>query len=290
MKRRKILKNIAFTAAAPFALGTACAAAKQNSATAPMKLKANIKQSVCRWCFSDMPLEELADFCKELGMFSIELLNENEWKTVQDRGLTCAVATGGISLTQGFNNPKNHAKLQAFYPDLIRKAAAAGLPNVICFSGNRNGITDEEGLENCAVGLEPLVKLAEKEGINLIMEVFNSKIDHPDYQADSTKWAVDLCKKTGSERMKILYDIYHMQIMEGDIIRTIQEYHPYFAHYHTAGVPGRNEIDTTQELYYPAIVEAIIKTGYTGYLGQEFIPTKEPKLQSLREAVLLCDV
>ena len=293
MKRRTALRNLALTAAGTATLSTACmsnTSENEEKKTKVTKLKANIKQSVCRWCYGDMPLEEMADFCKDLGMFSIELLKEDEWKTVQDRGLTCAVATGDISLTEGFNDVKNHAKLQAFYPDLIRKAAAAGLPNVICFSGNRNGIDDVTGIENCAVGLEPLVKLAEKEGINLIMEVFNSKVDHPDYMADSTKWTVDLCKKMGSDRMKILYDIYHMQIMEGDIIRTIQENHEYFAHYHTAGVPGRNEIDESQELYYPAIVKAILATGYTGYLGQEFIPKKEDKLGSLRASVLLCDV
>ncbi len=292
MKRRTALRNLALTAAGTATLATACLSntTENKVENTPVKLKANIKQSVCRWCFEDMPLEELADFCKDLGMFSIELLKEKEWKIVQDRGLTCAVATGDISLTEGFNDIKNHAKLQAFYPDLIRKAAAAGLPNVICFSGNRNGISDADGMENCAVGLDPLVKLAEKEGITLIMEVFNSKINHPDYMADSTKWTVDLCKKMGSARMKILYDIYHMQIMEGDIIRTIQDNHEYFAHYHTAGVPGRNEIDDTQELYYPAIVKAILATGYTGYLGQEFMPKKADKLGSLRESVLLCDV
>ncbi len=288
MQRRKALRNLALTAAAPLALSTACAAESQN--TPATKLKGNIKHSVSRWCFGDIPLEEFAENCKEIGIESIELLKEDEWQIVLDRGLTCAVATGDISLTEGFNNPKNHAKLQAFYPDLIRKAAAAGLPHVICFSGNRNGIGDTEGMENCAVGLDPLVKLAEKEGITLIMEVFNSKIDHPDYQADSTSWTVDLCKKIGSERMKILYDIYHMQIMEGDIIRTIQNNHTYFAHYHTAGVPGRNEIGTGQELNYPAIAQAVLDTGFTGYFGQEFMPKNEDKLQSLREAILLCDV
>ena len=291
MKRRTALRNIALTAAGSATLSTVgISNTPEKEEEIPTKLKANIKQSVCRWCYSDMPLEELADFCKDLGMFSIELLKEEEWKIVQDRGLTCAVATGDISLTKGFNDVRNHTKLQAFYPDLIRKAAAAGLPNVICFSGNRNGISDTDGMENCAIGLEPLVKLAEKEGITLIMEVFNSKVDHPDYMADSTKWTVDLCKKMSSDQMKILYDIYHMQIMEGDIIRTIQDNHEYFAHYHTAGVPGRNEIDDTQELYYPAIVKAIFATGYTGYLGQEFIPKKADKLGSLRDSVLLCDV
>jgi hydroxypyruvate isomerase len=293
MKRRTALRNLALTAVGTASLSAACvsnAAENKMEKKTFTKLKSNIKQSVCRWCYGDMPLEELADFCKDLGMFSIELLKEGEWKIVQDRGLTCAVATGDISLTEGFNDVKNHAKLQGFYPNLIRKAAAAGLPNVICFSGNRNGISDTKGMENCAIGLDPLVKLAEKEGITLIMEVFNSKVDHPDYMADSTKWTVDLCKKMGSDRMKILYDIYHMQIMEGDIIRTIQNNHEYFAHYHTAGVPGRNEIDETQELYYPPIVKAILETGYTGYLGQEFIPKKTDKLGSLRDSVLLCDV
>lgn len=292
MKRRKMLKNMAV---APVLLGgtmtgmNSCVAQKEEEKEI-FSLKGNINHSFCRWCYQGIPLEELADYAKELGVKSIELLREEEWAVVQSRGLTCAIATGDISLTEGFNTVKNHAKLQQFYPDLIRKAAAAGLPNVICFSGNRNGIGEEEGLENCAIGLEPLIKLAEKEGITLIMELFNSKIDHPDYQADSTFWGVNLVEKIGSNRFKLLYDIYHMQIMEGDIIRTIKDNYAHIGHYHTAGVPGRNEINDDQELFYPAIMKAIVETGYTGFVGQEFIPTRDNKLESLKEGILICDV
>ena len=296
MQRRNLLKNLTLGTAA-LSL-SACQPAEntpENTAvsdnrTIKTKATGTLKQSVSRWCYGDVPLEELADYCKDLGMSSIELLKEDEWKTVLDRGLTCAVATGDISLTEGFNNPKYHAALQEYYPDLIRKAAAAGLPQVICFSGNRNGMSDADGMEHCAAGLDPLVKLAEKEGITLIMEVFNSKVDHPDYMADNTAWTVELCKKIGSERFKILYDIYHMQIMEGDIIRTIRDHHEYFAHYHTAGVPGRHEIDETQELYYPAIVRTIRETGYEGYLGHEFTPAADTGLDGLKQAVMLCDL
>lgn len=282
---------MALTAAGAAAITTSCKAFTDNKQLpGTNNLKGNIKHSVSRWCFGDIPLEEFADYCKSIGISSIELLKEEDWDTVIKRGLTCAVATGDISLTEGFNNKKFHGKLQGFYPDLIRKAAAAGLPQLICFSGNRNGIGEEEGLENCAVGLEPLVKLAEQEGITIIMEVFNSKVDHPDYQADNMKWTTALVEKIGSPNFKILYDIYHMQIMEGDIIRTIKDNHKYISHYHTAGVPGRNEIDDSQELYYPAIVRAIVDTGFKGYLGQEFIPTAENKLDSLVRAIQICDV
>lgn len=195
-----------------------------------------------------------------------------------------------LSHTEGFNDPKNHEKLRKDYFSLIPKAAAAGLKNIICFSGNRNGLSDERGIENCAKGLKPILEKASAYSITICMELLNSKIDHPDYHCDHTSWGVDLCKKIGSENFKLLYDIYHMQIMEGDIIHTIQEYHPYIGHYHTGGVPGRNEIDETQELNYLAIMKAIVATGYTGYVAQEFIPKEPDVFRSLRTAIDLCDV
>lgn len=248
--------------------------------------------SVCRWCFSDVPLETLIREVKNCGIQSIELLKPDEWPTVYQEGLTCAVATDNfISLTQGFNDPTQHKRLQSYYPQLMEQAAEQGIPNVICFSGNRNDLSREEGLENCARGLDKLVKKAEDLGITLIMELLNSRVDHPDYQCDHTEWGVALVEKIGSPHFKLLYDIYHMQVMEGDIIATIRKHGEHIAHYHTAGVPGRNEIDDTQELYYPAIMRAIADSGFTGYVGQEFIPSdRERQFTALREAVVRCTV
>jgi len=258
-------------------------------AAAPLQLKGNIKHSVCKWCYPNVSMEELAKAAKEMGIESIEIIGPEDWPIALKYDLTVAMASGGGSIAEGFNDPANHATLIETYTDLIPKAGNAGLPNVICFSGNRNGMDDEEGLQNCVVGLQKLMPLAEQHNVTVVMELLNSKVNHPDYMCDTTPWGVELVKQVGSERFKLLYDIYHMQIMEGDVIRTIRDNHEYIAHYHTGGNPGRNEIDETQELNYPAIIRAIVETGYTGYLGQEFIPTRDP-LTSLREAIELCDV
>lgn len=256
-----------------------------------IRLQGKIKHSVCKWCYKDIPLEELCKAAKGIGLSSIELLGPDEWPTLKKYGLTCAMAWGAEkSLTEGFNDPKYHDELVARYEAMIPKVASAGLDNLICFSGNRNGMSDEQGMENCAKGLRRLMKTAEKHKVTLSMELLNSKVNHKDYMCDHTAWGVELAKMIGSERFKLLYDIYHMQIMEGDVIRTIQEYHPYISHYHTGGVPGRNEIDNTQELYYPAIMQAIVDTGFKGYVGQEFIPKSKEPLTSLRDSVVICDV
>ncbi len=237
-----------------------------------------------------MPLEDLIIAAKEMGITSVELLNPDQWPLVAKHGLTCAMANAtSLRLETGFNDLSLHAQLLKDYSLNIPKAAEAGLQNVICFSGNRNGLSDAQGLENCARGLEPILKVAARHNITVCMELLNSRVDHKDYQCDHTAWGVALCEKLGSENFKLLYDIYHMQIMEGDVIATIRQNKKYIAHYHTAGVPGRHEIDTTQELYYPAIMEAIVATGYKGFVAQEFIPVKDP-LTSLRAAVQLCDV
>jgi hydroxypyruvate isomerase len=263
---------------------------KKNEASTVI-LKGNIHHSFCRWCYGDFKLEELCQAAKDIGITSIELLGEESWPTLKKYDLTCAMgyAKDGTDVTNGFNNPANHDKLIAGYEYSIPQAAKAGLKNLICFSGNRNGLSDEQGLDNCAIGLKKLMPLAEKHKITLAMELLNSKVDHPDYQGDRTKWGVELCKQVGSENFKLLYDIYHMQIMEGDIIRTIRENIKYIAHFHTGGNPGRNEIDKTQELYYPAIMRAIVATGFKGFVAQEFIPKRYP-LTSLRQAVQLCDI
>lgn len=254
-------------------------------------LKGEVNHSVCRWTFANVPLEELAHNCVELGISAIDLLQPSEWPVVQKYGLQCSMGTAKFAvIEQGFNDPENHGILQKNYKTLIDEASNHGVKNIICFSGNRRGLSDEKGIENCAAGLTPLLNYAAKKEVTLVMELLNSKVDHPDYQCDHTKWGVALAEKMGSSNFKLLYDIYHMQIMEGDIISTIRKYHPYINHYHTAGVPGRHEINASQELNYPAIIRAIVETGFDGFVAQEFIPTYENKFRALREAIRICDV
>lgn len=253
-------------------------------------LKGNIRHSVSQWCFNDIPLEDLAQACKEMGIESIELLQEKDWATVKKIGLKCAVGYAtDWGIPKGFNRIANHEKLIADFEAMIPKAAEAGVPNLICFSGNREGQNDNEGLINCASGLRKIMPTAEKHGVTIIMELLNS-YGHKDYQCDKTTWGSALCEMTGSENFKLLYDIYHMQIMEGNIIDTITKYSKYIGHIHTGGVPGRHELDETQELYYPAIMQALVKTGYKGFVGQEFVPAQKDKLASLRKCIQICDV
>jgi hydroxypyruvate isomerase len=273
---------------------TACAADTKND-TKEMKLKGNINHSVCQWCYGFISLEELCKAVKEIGFGAIDLIAPKDWPMLQKYGLYSSMCYhgGSVSLTNGFNDKKYHEQLIKDYEEVIPLMVKAGYKDVICFSGNRNGMDDETGLKNCAEGLQKILPLAEKNGITIHMELLNSKIDHKDYMCDKTPWGVELCKRTGSANFKLLYDIYHMQIDEGDVIRTIKDYHQYIGHYHTAGVPGRHEIDETQELYYPAIMKAIKDTGFKGYTAQEFIPTgktTEEKIAALKDAVLRCDV
>lgn len=254
-------------------------------------LKGRVNHSVCRWCYNSIPLEDLCKAAKNIGLTSIELTGPDEWPLLKKYGLTSAMPNGaGKGIEKGFNDPQYHDELVASFESVIPKAANAGLSQIICFSGNRNGLDDEKGIENCAIGLKRLMPVAEKYKVTVVMELLNSKVNHKDYQCDKTPWGVALCEKVGSERFKLLYDIYHMQIMEGDVIATIRKYHPYISHYHTGGVPGRNEIDETQELNYPAIMKAIVDTGFKGYVAQEFIPKREDKIASLKQGVEICDV
>ncbi|MCB0844074.1 MAG: TIM barrel protein [Bacteroidetes bacterium] len=294
MTRKEALKSLT-VGTAGLALGASCnessASSKKEKDDDSMVLKGNINHSACRWCYSKIPLEELIDSMKDMGLKAIDLLQPEEWKVALDRDVAVSMSFGSsLGIGKGFNDPQYHEQLLKDYEKIFQQAEDMGVKNIICFSGNRNGISDQEGLENCAVGLEPVAKLAEKHNVNLIMELLNSKRNHPDYQCDKTPWGVALVDKVGSENFKLLYDIYHMQIMEGDVIDTIKEFHPYFAHYHTGGVPGRHEIDETQELYYPAIMKAILETGYTGYVAQEFVPAGPEPLASLKAAVKVCDV
>ena len=252
-------------------------------------IKGRIKQSVCKWCYSPkLPLEKLAAEVKKIGYQSIELLVPQEFPVVKAAGLTCAIL-GGASIPDGLNRKENHEKIEKHLREFIDFAAKEGIPNVICMSGNRKGMPDDVGLENCVVGLKRVVGYAEEMKITLCMEGLNSKVDHKDYMYDFTKWGVELCKRVGSERFKLLYDIYHMQIMEGDVIRTIKENAKYIGHYHTGGNPGRHEIDETQELNYAAISKAIIETGFKGFMAQEFIPVRDT-VASLMQAFKICDV
>lgn len=294
ISRRTVLKNITGSAAfltTGLALPSAAKAEIFKEEFKDLKLKGNVNHSVCKWCYPKISLDDLCKAAKEMGMSSIELQGPEEWPTIKKYGLTCAMPWGaGKGIVDGWNDPKLHDELLASFEDVIPKAANAGLDKIITFSGNRKGLSDEQGLENCAKGLKRLMKTAEKYKVTVSMELLNSKVNHKDYQCDHTKWGVELAKMIGSERFKLLYDIYHMQIMEGDVIATIKEYHPYISHYHTGGVPGRAEIDETQELYYPAIVKAILDTGYKGHIAQEFVPKRPDVLESLKQSVKICDV
>jgi hydroxypyruvate isomerase len=247
--------------------------------------------SVCRWCYASVPLETLAEYSREVGIQSVELLGPADWPTLKKFGLTCAMSSEPkpATLEGGVNRRADHAALVPAYLQRIQECADAGVPNLIVFSGNRRGLGDEEGLEICAEFLKQIAGAAEQAGVTLGMELLNSRVDHPDYQCDHTDWGVELCRRVSSERVKLLYDIYHAQIMEGDVIRRIQQNAAWIAHYHTGGNPGRAEIDATQELNYPAIARAIHDTGFKGYVAQEFIPKRDWR-ESLAAAVQLCTV
>ncbi len=288
--RRNALKKIVV---GTIALGTPGAlqsfAYPKSSSFAP--LKGNINHAVCRWCFSGLDLDTLCKEAKNIGIKGIDLVGPQEWPTLKKYGLTSSMCNGAeINLVDGWNDPKFHDTLIKNYTEMIPKVAKAGYKNLICFSGNRRGKDDETGWNNCVAGLKKIIGLAEQHNVVLVMELLNSKVDHKDYQCDHTSWGVELAKRLGSENFKLLYDIYHMQIDEGNVIATIRKNHQYIAHYHTAGVPGRNEIEEAQELNYPAIVKAIYATGFKGYVAQEFIPKKKDVIQSLRTAVNICDI
>ena len=292
--RRQALKTMAggsiAIAAAPFVQPLAWKAKDDD-----LNLKGNINHSVCQWTYGFLSLDELCAEVKKLGLKAIDLIAPKDWPTLKKHGLYCSMCytAGKTSLTEGWNNPVFHPQLIKDFTDAISLVAEAGYKNLICFSGNRKGMDDETGMKNCADGLKQIMSLAEKNGVIIQMELFNSKVDHKDYMCDKSAWGIELCKRLGSPNFKLLYDIYHMQINEGDVIRTITDHHQYFGHYHTAGVPGRHEINETQELYYPAIMEAILKTGYTGYVAQEFIPTgktNDDKIAALKDSIKRCDV
>jgi hydroxypyruvate isomerase len=263
----------------------------QRLAAAGAELKGRINHSVCKWCYPKVSLEDLCAAGKEMGLQSVELLTVSDFPTLKKHDLICAMVSGVPGgITDGLNRLENHDKIVAYYEEVAPKVANAGFKNIICFSGNRKGMSDEQGLENCVIGLKRIAPICEKHKVIAAMELLNSKVNHPDYMCDHTPWGVELCKKVSSENFKLLYDIYHMQIMEGDVIATIRTFHQYIAHYHTGGVPGRHEIDDTQELYYPAVMKAITDTGFNGHVAQEFIPARPDVLASLKQGVQICDV
>lgn len=254
-------------------------------------MKGNINHSVCKWCYSQIPLDEFAAAVKSMGITGIDLIGPEEWSVLKKHGLTSSMCNGAeISLTEGWNDKQYHTTLVDSYLKHIDMVADAGYTNLICFSGNRRTIDDETGMNNCVEGLKKIMGHAEKKGVIIQMELLNSKVDHQDYMCDNSPWGFELCRRIGSGNFKLLYDIYHMQINEGDVIRTINENYQFIGHYHTAGVPGRNEIDQTQELFYPAIMKAIVATGFKGYVAQEFIPKNKEPMQSLKKAIQICDV
>jgi hydroxypyruvate isomerase len=289
--RRSLLKNLALGTSVALAAPTVSFAEKI-SFEKNDKLKGNINHSVCQWTFNNLSLDELCKTVKEIGFNAIDLLKPKDWPVLQQHGVYCSMCytNGENNLYKGLNNPANHEHLIQEYLEVIPLMKKAGYKNLICFSGARNGMDDETGMKNCADAIKKILPLAEKNGVVLIMELLNSKIDHKDYMCDHSAWGVELCKNINSENFKLLYDIYHMQIDEGDVIRTIRDNHQYIAHYHTGGVPGRHEINETQELYYPAIMRAIKETGFKGYVAQEFMPTRKNKVDSLKEAIRICDV
>jgi len=291
MNRRKFLMSTALAAASTPLLSKVARA--EDSANT--KLKGNVNHSACRWCYKNVKLDDLCAAAKEMGLVAIDLLQPADFATVKKYGLVCSMvsnptADGLGGIPKAWNRVEHHDKLVPVYEQHIKATADAGFERLICFSGNRAGLDDEKGLANCAEGLKRILPLAEKLKVTLCMELLNSKRNHKDYQCDHVAWGAELVKRISSERFKLLYDIYHMQIMDGDVCDTIKENHQCFDHYHTGGVPGRAEIDETQELNWPRIMKAILDTGFKGYVAQEFIPKRPDPLASLRQAVKICDV
>jgi hydroxypyruvate isomerase len=265
---------------------------RAEAASAQNHITGRLKQSASRWCYGKIPLPDLCVAGKAMGLSGIDLLQRSDWNVVRDHGLTVSMGYTNDRkdfLSNGFTTRASHPMLLAELESGIPAAKAAGVPNVIAMFGNRQGKSDADGISAAIDGLKKIAPLAEQEGVTVCVELLNSKVDHPDYMGDHTSFGVEVMKGVASPRVKLLYDIYHMQIMEGDVIRTIRDNHQYIGHYHTGGVPGRHELDETQELNWRAVMTAIVDTGFTGFVAHEFVPTRDP-LTSLREAVAICDV
>ena len=285
LSRRSLLTNAALSGAA---LASSSSVSWSEQPATPRK--GRIKQSVSRWCYKDIPLDTLCEYAAKIGCKAIDLLRPEEYEVPGRHGLVCAMAyAGSDDIGSALNRVENHAKIEEGFRKNIPLAAKASIPNVITFSGNRNGMSDEEGARNTIAGLNRLKKIAEDNGVVICLELLNSKVDHKDYMCDHTAWGVNVVQQVNSPNVKLLYDIYHMQIMEGDLVRTITNNIQWIAHFHTGGVPGRHELDGTQEVQWDGVMRGIAATGFKGYVAHEFVPTRDP-LTSLREAVDLCDV
>ena len=290
ISRRSAVARLASVSAVAVAASSLSQRLLAADAAAPAT-KGRVNHSVCKWCYPKIELDDLCTAGKEFGLRSVELLEVKDFPTLKKHDLVCAMVSGVPGgITSGLNRLENHDKIVEFYEQTAPLVANAGFKNIICFSGNRKGQSDEDGLKNCALGLKRIAPICEKHGVVAAMELLNSRVNHPDYQCDKSAWGIELCKRVGSENFKLLYDIYHMQIMEGDLIATIKKSHQYFAHYHTGGVPGRNEIDDSQEINYPAVMKAIVETGFKGFVAQEFIPKRADQIASLKQGVQICDV
>jgi len=257
---------------------------------AAIKRKGNIRQSVSRWCYQKIPIEQLCEYAVQIGLKGIDLLNPEEFEGPARYGLVCSMGyAGGGEIGSAMNRIENHARIEEGFRKYIPLAAKAGVPNVITFSGNRSGMSDEEGAKHTILGLNRVKKIAEDHGVTICIELLNSKVDHHDYMCDHSAWGVQVVQAVNSPRVKLLYDIYHMQIMEGDLVRTIQENIDWIGHFHTGGVPGRHELDATQEVQWDGVMRGIAATNFGGYVAHEFVPVQDP-LTALRRAVDLCDV
>jgi len=287
--RRHVLKSVLSGASATAAV-VSLPSVSWSLENNPIKRKGNIRQSVSRWCYQKIPLDQLCAYAAEIGLRAIDLLNPDEWEVPKRYGLICSMgyADGG-EITTAMNRIENHAKIEEGFRKYIPLAAKAVVPNVITFSGNRNGMSDEEGAKNTIAGLNRVKKIAEDHGVTICMELLNSKVDHHDYMCDHTAWGLQVVQAVDSPRVKLLFDIYHMQIMEGDLVRTIQKNIDWIAHFHTGGVPGRHELDATQEVQWDGVMRGIAAINFRGYVAHEFVPTRDP-LTSLRQAADLCDV
>jgi hydroxypyruvate isomerase len=288
LTRRHVLQTGIAGAASLLANGQFASA--QPTPATPTPRRNNIHQSVSRWCYQKIPLDDLCTYSAKIGLKGIDLLQPEEYEVPGRYGLICTMgyAHGG-EIKKGLNRVENHADIEAGFRKYIPLAAKAKVPNVITFSGNREGMSDEEGARNTIIGLKRVKSIAEDNGVTINMELLNSKRNHKDYMCDHTAWGVRVCEEVGSPRVKLLYDIYHMQIMEGDLVDTIKENAKWLGHFHTGGVPGRHELDDTQEVNWAAVMRGIASTGFTGYVAHEFVPVRDP-LTSLREAVDICDI
>src|SRR5580700_11166071 len=296
LTRRDLLKTavsgatVASLPAVAWAQGAQANAQSDGKGIVPIPRKGNIKQSVSRWCYKDIPLDKLCEYSAEIGCKAIDLLNPDEWDVPAKYGLVCAMGySEGGTIKSAMNRVENHARIEEGFRKFIPLAAKAGVVNVITFSGNREGLSDAEGAKNTIVGLNRVKKIGEDHGVNICIELLNSKVDHHVYMCDHSAWGVRVVEEVNSPNVKLLYDIYHMQIMEGDLIDTIRQNIRWIGHFHTGGVPGRHELDGTQEVQWDGVMRGIADSGFKGYVAHEFVPSRDP-LVSLREATDLCDV